>query len=56
MIDHTVGRVLDLFDLESGGVKRWEGGNKGGVSPRGDRSEARSAVVGDVGASPFEGT
>ncbi|MBV9509824.1 MAG: UbiX family flavin prenyltransferase, partial [Caulobacteraceae bacterium] len=37
MIDHTVGRVLDLFDLESGGVKRWEGGNKGGVSPRGDR-------------------
>lgn len=23
MIDHTLGRVLDLFDLESGTVKRW---------------------------------
>jgi 4-hydroxy-3-polyprenylbenzoate decarboxylase len=23
MIDHTLGRVLDLFDLESGTVRRW---------------------------------
>ena len=23
MIDHTVGRVLDLFDLDTGKVKRW---------------------------------
>ncbi|MEJ5021240.1 UbiX family flavin prenyltransferase [Ochrobactrum vermis] len=23
MVDHTVGRVLDLFDLETGGVRRW---------------------------------
>jgi 4-hydroxy-3-polyprenylbenzoate decarboxylase len=23
IIDHTVGRVLDLFDLDSGSVKRW---------------------------------
>jgi 4-hydroxy-3-polyprenylbenzoate decarboxylase len=23
MIDHTLGRVLDLFGLESGTVKRW---------------------------------
>ena len=23
IIDHTVGRVLDLFDLDSGTVKRW---------------------------------
>jgi 4-hydroxy-3-polyprenylbenzoate decarboxylase len=23
IIDHTVGRVLDLFDLDTGGVKRW---------------------------------
>lgn len=23
MIDHTLGRVLDLFGLESGGVRRW---------------------------------
>ena len=23
IVDHTVGRVLDLFDLDSGSVKRW---------------------------------
>ncbi len=26
MIDHTVGRVLDLFDIESGMVRRWKQG------------------------------
>jgi 4-hydroxy-3-polyprenylbenzoate decarboxylase len=25
MVDHTVGRVLDLFDIEAGIVKRWRG-------------------------------
>ncbi len=25
MVDHTVGRALDLFDLEAGIVRRWEG-------------------------------
>lgn len=25
MVDHTVGRVLDLLDIETGLVKRWEG-------------------------------
>ena len=25
MVDHTVGRVLDLFDLDSGKVHRWKG-------------------------------
>jgi len=25
MVDHTIGRVLDLFDLEYHGVKRWDG-------------------------------
>jgi 4-hydroxy-3-polyprenylbenzoate decarboxylase len=25
MVDHTLGRVLDLFDLEAGGVRRWTG-------------------------------
>ncbi len=24
MVDHTVGRVLDLFDIDSGGVRRWK--------------------------------
>ena len=28
IINHTVGRVLDLFDLDSGIVKRWEGTRK----------------------------
>jgi 4-hydroxy-3-polyprenylbenzoate decarboxylase len=28
IINHTVGRVLDLFDLESGIVRRWEGTRK----------------------------
>ena len=23
MVDHAVGRVLDLFDIETGAVKRW---------------------------------
>ena len=23
VIDHTIGRVLDLFDLDTGKVKRW---------------------------------
>ena len=23
MVDHTVGRMLDLFDIEVGVVKRW---------------------------------
>jgi 4-hydroxy-3-polyprenylbenzoate decarboxylase len=25
MVDHTVGRLLDLFDLDSGVVRRWRG-------------------------------
>jgi 4-hydroxy-3-polyprenylbenzoate decarboxylase len=25
MVDHTLGRVLDLFDIETGAVRRWEG-------------------------------
>ncbi|NIA68468.1 UbiX family flavin prenyltransferase [Pelagibius litoralis] len=32
MVDHTVGRVLDLFGLESGKVKRW-GEDSGKVRP-----------------------
>ncbi|MCF8480971.1 MAG: UbiX family flavin prenyltransferase [Rhodospirillum sp.] len=26
MVDHTVGRLLDLFGLDTGTVRRWEGG------------------------------
>jgi len=25
MVDHTLGRVLDLFDIDAGTVKRWSG-------------------------------
>jgi 4-hydroxy-3-polyprenylbenzoate decarboxylase len=25
MVDHTLGRVLDLFDIETGAVSRWSG-------------------------------
>jgi 4-hydroxy-3-polyprenylbenzoate decarboxylase len=33
MVDHTVGRVLDLFDLDTGTVRRWDPG-KGGKHRR----------------------
>lgn len=32
LVDHTVGRVLDLFEIETGLVKRWGGTVSG--SPR----------------------
>jgi 4-hydroxy-3-polyprenylbenzoate decarboxylase len=25
MVDHTLGRVLDLFGIDSGTVQRWDG-------------------------------
>ena len=28
MIDHTLGRVLDLFELDTGSVKRWSGSSR----------------------------
>jgi len=33
-IDHSVGRVLDLFDLESGLVRRWQGPNRRAIRER----------------------
>lgn len=35
MIDHTVGRILDLFGLDTGSVRRW--GEPGGSGPRAPR-------------------
>ncbi|HEX2256173.1 MAG TPA: UbiX family flavin prenyltransferase [Afifellaceae bacterium] len=29
IIDHTIGRLLDLFGIESGKVRRWQGGKRG---------------------------
>jgi flavin prenyltransferase len=37
IVDHTVGRVLDLFDIEAGVVKRWRGAR---VSAFGHRAES----------------
>jgi flavin prenyltransferase len=31
MVDHTIGRVLDLFDIDNDLVSRWEGCTKGVV-------------------------
>ncbi len=28
IVNHSVGRVLDLFDIDSGIVKRWSGSGK----------------------------
>jgi 4-hydroxy-3-polyprenylbenzoate decarboxylase len=30
LVDHSVGRVLDLFDIESDLVRRWRGGRREG--------------------------
>jgi polyprenyl P-hydroxybenzoate/phenylacrylic acid decarboxylase-like protein len=41
LVNHTVGRLLDLFDLPHGGlVKRWEGMNK--AAPSQDEPEQRN--------------
>jgi 4-hydroxy-3-polyprenylbenzoate decarboxylase len=32
IVDHTVGRVLDLFGLETGRVHRWQGGRRRSVA------------------------
>ena len=34
IVDHSVGRVLDLFDIEAGLVKRWREPGSGAKSPR----------------------
>jgi flavin prenyltransferase len=38
IVDHTVGRVLDLFDIEAGMVKRWRGAqvSAAGQAPHGE--------------------
>ncbi len=38
MIDHTVGRVLDLFDIDAGLVRRWGEPQLKSKTPRGRRS------------------
>ncbi|HUN69821.1 MAG TPA: UbiX family flavin prenyltransferase [Burkholderiales bacterium] len=38
-IDHSVGRVLDLFDIESGLVKRWKGARRQSTGTRKKRGK-----------------
>jgi 4-hydroxy-3-polyprenylbenzoate decarboxylase len=33
LVNHTVGRVLDLFDLDAGNLKRWEGARSPAQAP-----------------------
>ena len=42
MVDHTLGRALDLFDLDSGGVRRW------GEDPPRRRAAASSGAPADT--------
>lgn len=46
IVDQTVGRALDLFDLDSAAVKRWDGGLRG--RPRADESADDSAADEDA--------
>ncbi len=46
IVDHTVGRVLDLYDLEMPGVPRW--GEDVGALPGGGPRVGRSRRVSDV--------
>ncbi len=44
MIDHTLGRVLHLFDVEVGAVRRWSGGRgKSGPTRARDEDLIRSS-------------
>lgn len=40
MVDHTVGRILDLFDLDSGTVRRWDETSR--QHPAGGRAQAKA--------------
>jgi 4-hydroxy-3-polyprenylbenzoate decarboxylase len=44
IIDHTVGRVLDLFGLEAGLLRRWDG--------RPSRSRSEISAEGDMACAP----
>jgi len=39
IINHSVGRVLDLFDLDTGALKRWDG-----INSRSDEPEENEEI------------
>ncbi len=43
MVDHTLGRVLDLFGLDSGGVRRWDKGAQRRTRHTSGQAAARAA-------------
>jgi 4-hydroxy-3-polyprenylbenzoate decarboxylase len=45
IINHSVGRVLDLFDLDAGILKRWEGSNGRPGKPSEEARRKRSAAL-----------
>jgi 4-hydroxy-3-polyprenylbenzoate decarboxylase len=45
MIDHTLGRVLDLFDIDVGKVRRWTGGKGTRRARPAGRVAGRDAVA-----------
>jgi 4-hydroxy-3-polyprenylbenzoate decarboxylase len=45
IVDQTVGRALDLFDLDSAAVKRWDGGQRG--KPRGTDAADGAKAAGE---------
>ena len=47
IVDQTVARALDLFDLEAPGVQRWAGGSKAGAGDQADQARTRPADQAD---------
>ncbi len=45
LVNHSVGRVLDLFDLDAGILKRWEGSNGRADKPSEETRRKRSAAL-----------
>jgi flavin prenyltransferase len=42
IVDQTVGRVFDLFGLDAGAVRRWDGGQQAARRSRADRGNRAS--------------
>jgi 4-hydroxy-3-polyprenylbenzoate decarboxylase len=51
IINHSVGRVLDLFDLDTGTLKRWEG-----INSRSDKPQENEEIDGSKASYKVIGT
>ncbi|MGH7015148.1 MAG: UbiX family flavin prenyltransferase [Stellaceae bacterium] len=52
IVDHTVGRVLDLFEIETGLVARWRGMKEKGTRASAPADDGISAATTDAGFKP----